>query len=177
MGTSNSPARPLVYRWVRLIPGFRGRACASGCQGGQATVELALVFPLVFVLIMGCLELGMAFHSYVTLVSAAREGARAGAIYVYNSTQSQAINDQNRSTAIRGGVTSSLGILRNTPPNFDSATDVAIGYVHAAGTPSLDTRKGDLVTVEVTYRHELLSKVLSSNPTLTMKTRAQARIE
>lgn len=146
-------------------------------EAGQGAVETALVMPMVFALLLGFLELGVAFNAYVTVVSAAREGARAGAVFVYDSSLSQATNDQNRSNAVRDAVESSLGILRRSPPSFDRDLDVSIGYVHDASLPLLFSRRGDLIAVDVTYRHELLSKLMSSNPSLTLTGRAQARIE
>ncbi len=159
------------FKWV-------SQRTRGGREGGQATVELALVFPLVFALIMGCLELGVAFNGYVSVVTAARAGAQAGAIYLYDSSLSSTVNDQNRATAIRNGVASSLGVLRNTPPYFDrNSSDVTISYIHDPSLPALDTRKGDLVRVQVAYRYELLSKLLRDSPIVTMRAQAQARIE
>lgn len=172
--------RPIhLPSWIR---GWR-RSPPAGGEGGQATVELALALPVVFSLIVGVLELGVGFNAYVTLVSAAREGVRAGAIYLYNSSlplspaDLKAFNDRSRETAVRDGVASSMGVLQNTPPSFDRNSDVAISYVHDPSLPLLDSRRGDLIVVVVTYRHELLSKLLSENPVLTMTARAQARIE
>jgi Flp pilus assembly protein TadG len=144
---------------------------------------MALALPVLFALLMGILELGMAFNAYVTLQSAAREGARAGAIYLFDSSLAAtpsdniAVNDQRREAFVRDTVVSSMGVLKTTTPNFDPNTDVVIGYVHDPTLPTLDTRTGDLITVQVTYRHDLLSKVLSDNPIITMTVRAEARIE
>jgi len=157
----------------------------SRTQSGQAALEMALTMPLVFVLIMGVLELGLAFNAYVTVAAAAREGARAGAIYLYDSAYSQAANDQNRESGtgtgtpytenIRDTVQASLGILKTSPSNFNKATDVTISY-----TPQVDpinTRKGSIVTVQVTYRYAFLTQVLPTPSTITMQARASARIE
>ncbi len=174
-----SPGRYPFPSWFRRRPPMP----SLRTEGGQGTVELALALPLLFALVMGILELGMGFNAYVTLQSAAREGARAGAIYLFDSTVASTpadlitINDQRREAFIRDTVASSMGILKTTAPNFDRNTDVVIGYVHDPSLPNLDTRKGDLVTVQVTYRHDLVSKILSENPILTMTTRAEARIE
>ncbi|BAF59628.1 flp pilus assembly protein TadG [Pelotomaculum thermopropionicum SI] len=45
---------------------------------GQALVELALVLPLLLLLLMGIMESGRIFHSYLLITNASREGARAG---------------------------------------------------------------------------------------------------
>ncbi|OPY55955.1 MAG: TadE-like protein [Pelotomaculum sp. PtaU1.Bin035] len=47
---------------------------------GQALVELALALPLLIFIIMGTMEFGRIFHSYLLITNASREGARAGII-------------------------------------------------------------------------------------------------
>ena len=46
---------------------------------GQATVELALLLPIVLLILFGIAEFGRAFAGYLALQHAAREGARLGA--------------------------------------------------------------------------------------------------
>ena len=43
---------------------------------GQSLVELALVLPLLVLLLMGVVDMGRAFHSYIVITNASREGAR-----------------------------------------------------------------------------------------------------
>lgn len=45
---------------------------------GQATVELALILPVVLLVLFGIAEFGRAFAAYLALQHAAREGARLG---------------------------------------------------------------------------------------------------
>jgi Flp pilus assembly protein TadG len=45
-------------------------------EEGQAAVEFAMVLPLLVVLLLGVIQLGIAFNNYVTLTDAARAGAR-----------------------------------------------------------------------------------------------------
>lgn len=47
---------------------------------GQALVELALILPVVLLLLTGMIEGGRIFHAYLTVVHAAREGARTAAV-------------------------------------------------------------------------------------------------
>jgi Flp pilus assembly protein TadG len=42
-------------------------------------VELAIITPFLLILLLGTMEIGNAYNSYLTLVNAAREGARLGA--------------------------------------------------------------------------------------------------
>ena len=55
----------------------RRRPPASGIadDGGASLVEFALVAPIVFVLLVGILDLGRAVNAYVTVSNAAREGS------------------------------------------------------------------------------------------------------
>ncbi|MEP6658952.1 MAG: TadE/TadG family type IV pilus assembly protein [Acidimicrobiales bacterium] len=47
---------------------------------GQATVELALTFPFVVLLLLLVVQLGIVVHAQVLAIHAAREGARAAAV-------------------------------------------------------------------------------------------------
>jgi Flp pilus assembly protein TadG len=53
----------------------RGREAVDR-EAGQALVELALVITMIMVLCVGAFELGRAAYAYMTVVHAAREGAR-----------------------------------------------------------------------------------------------------
>ena len=48
-------------------------------QGGQATVEVALVLPLVALLLLGVVQVGLVVANQVAITHAAREAARAAA--------------------------------------------------------------------------------------------------
>ncbi|MGI5852115.1 MAG: TadE/TadG family type IV pilus assembly protein [Caldicoprobacterales bacterium] len=47
---------------------------------GQTTVEFALILPVLLLLIFAIIEFGFILNAYVTVVSAAREGARYGIV-------------------------------------------------------------------------------------------------
>lgn len=49
-------------------------------DGGQATVELALVLPFVCLLLLALVQVGLVVHTHLLVVHAAREGARAAAV-------------------------------------------------------------------------------------------------
>ena len=49
-------------------------------DGGQATVELALVLPLVAALVLVALQVGLVLRDHVLVTHAAREAARAAAV-------------------------------------------------------------------------------------------------
>jgi Flp pilus assembly protein TadG len=49
-------------------------------ERGAAAVEFALVLPVLVLLLLGIVELGMAFNTQLTLTAAAREGVRVMAL-------------------------------------------------------------------------------------------------
>jgi Flp pilus assembly protein TadG len=56
---------------------------------GVATVEFAIVAPLFFLMILGCIEIGRALMVQQVLVNASRVGAREGA--TLNGTSAKAV--------------------------------------------------------------------------------------
>lgn len=63
-----------------------GRRSASRRRGrGQALVEFALIAPMLFLLIIGIIELGRLVFFYHTINNAAREGARYAIVHGENS--------------------------------------------------------------------------------------------
>jgi hypothetical protein len=49
-------------------------------DGGQSTVELALVLPFVCLVVLALVQVGLVIHAHLLVVHAAREGARAAAV-------------------------------------------------------------------------------------------------
>lgn len=49
-------------------------------ENGQTLVEFALIAPILFLLLLGIMELGRVIFAYNTISNAAREGARYGII-------------------------------------------------------------------------------------------------
>ena len=65
-------------------------------ERGQSVVEMALVATLLLSLVGGVVDFGSAFHHYIIITNAAREGARYAATdsrLASVSTQSAAIAD------------------------------------------------------------------------------------
>jgi len=57
----------------------------AGCarqnrENGQAVVELAITLTILLLILLGALDMGRAFFGYISIVNAAREGARVGAV-------------------------------------------------------------------------------------------------
>ena len=59
---------------------LRKKTTQAAPRSGTAVVEMAMVLPLFFILIMGIVEFGRAMMCMQVLTNAAREGARACAV-------------------------------------------------------------------------------------------------
>jgi len=96
----------------------------SSVRSGVAAVELAVVLPFVFLLVLGTWELGRTLQVYQILNDAAREGARIAA-------QGQIIN-------LLGSYTQ-INVNTGSPDVFDAVKNT----LNAAGinTASFDTSK------------------------------------
>jgi Flp pilus assembly protein TadG len=64
----------------RLGSGARGGRRAAGRDAGQATVELALVMPLVAGLLLSIIQAGVLARDQLLVTHAAREAVRAAAV-------------------------------------------------------------------------------------------------
>lgn len=76
-GDEPDPGRPPAHAPIRRRSPAPARPSADG---GQSTVELALVIPVLLVLVLGIVQVGLVVRDHVRVVHAAREGARAAAV-------------------------------------------------------------------------------------------------
>lgn len=60
---------------------------------GQSLAEFALVLPLMLVLLFALVDFGRAFHAWLLVTNAAREGARAGATQQDDAQIRTRVND------------------------------------------------------------------------------------
>ncbi|MBU0723312.1 pilus assembly protein [Patescibacteria group bacterium] len=49
-------------------------------EKGQSMVEMAVLIPILFMLLIGIFEVGVVFHNYLVLSQAAKEGARSASL-------------------------------------------------------------------------------------------------
>ena len=112
-------------------------------ESGQALVEFAMVLLPVMLIVVGIVQFGLLFGANVTLTNAAREGARAGTVYVYDHSESRLWNDAHRCGTILAATRGSMGFLSTSAPNF-SATLNADG---SCPTPSGETQVNGSITV------------------------------
>lgn len=76
----------------------------SNRRRGQAMVEFALVIPIFMLVLSGILDFGFALFSRMTVINAARDGARA-AIMVSNTSTIPLVAQTNAiATAAQGGI-------------------------------------------------------------------------
>ena len=147
-------------------------------QPGQTLIEFALAVPMLILLIVTVMELGFLLYDYASLVSATRTAARAGAVYLYVEGCSKAANDQNRE--IGGGCSPVYGdniqatLARAMSVRLGDAPAATVTYIDAS--PALSTRQGDLMQVQVSFQHRLLTG-LFGQATIPMSANASARIE
>lgn len=96
-------------------------------------VEFAAVLMPVMLIVVGIIQFGLLFGANVTLTNAAREGARAGTIYVFNSGLSndpataRTLNDQDRCSAVVQAATSAFGMLSIGAPHFEADRPCSLG--------------------------------------------------
>ena len=83
-------------------------------ERGAAMVEFAIIAMLLFAFIFGIIELGWIFNGYVTLTSAAQEGARLAIVTSIDDLDKEVIRDKVRDHA---------RIFK--PANLDIGVDVA----------------------------------------------------
>ena len=137
-------------------------------ESGQSLVEFALVILPLFIILLGIIQFGFIFNSYVTITNSSREGARTATVYMYDRSLSKAQNDLARNTAVRTSVMNSMNMLIKVAPNFSTSTtwtqsgltftngDLIVTYVVPAGVTDTDSRVGQQVTVRATYHQDLI---------------------
>ena len=146
----------------------------SSLASGQSLVEFALILTPLFLLLLGIIQFGFIFNTYVTMTNSAREGARSGTIVVYDRTMSKAQNDLARNEAIKTAVLSSMNLLGKTSPNFATGStwsqsglaftngDLVVTYTVPTGVLDSDARAGQQVTVRATYHQDLIIPLVSN---------------
>ncbi|HEY5436591.1 MAG TPA: TadE/TadG family type IV pilus assembly protein [Candidatus Limnocylindrales bacterium] len=166
-------------------------ACAPARRGlvlhrrraeeGQGLVEFALVLTPLLLLLLGIVQFGFIFNTYITVTSAAREAARSGSIYVFqvkdtHGAMTATENDTARNDEIKASLLASLNGLSKTAPNFANGTtwtssingtittfvdgDITITYDPGSVTAN-DPRQGYRVTVRATYHQDIIIPMIS----------------
>jgi hypothetical protein len=149
----------------------------------QATVEFALVAPLLFALALGIMEFGWLFRSHMTVHFATREGARYGAVLgsqgdpdpsilgAISSTMATMSRDDILEASIYHSDTAGLCILDFQTGQCQENAYVpgtsATGWVGISGrtnnwvpTARQDMEPTDILGVRIRYRHRFLINFL-----------------
>ncbi len=153
----------------------------SNSESGQSLVEFALVFIFIILpILMVFIESSVLLYKYVALTNAAREGARAGSIYLYvgDPGGSSAVPDAGREADVANTVRDTIGPLLAKPPDCagsGSTTSCQIGY----GPPSAlfpdPLRSTDVMTVTLVHTHSFLFGALGND--ISIRARSNMRIE
>ena len=112
---------------------------------GQASLELALVLPLVLTLLLFLVQLGLVVRDQIMVIHAAREGARAAAVDARLSVARQAALgsadlEPNHATVV-------LVTRRQTDP---PTITVTVTYRSVTDVPLIGPLLGDLTITEST---------------------------
>lgn len=108
--------------------GDRGDRGGTGGGGGQATVELALVLPVVVVLLLMVVQVGQVVRYRVMVVHTAREVVRAAAVSPAAPGVSEVAERHHldpQRLRVEVGAPDEAGFVRATI-GYDIATDVAL---------------------------------------------------
>lgn len=100
-----------------------GRVRRSACSdSGQATVEFALVLPLVIFLILAVLQTALVVRDYVATVHAAREAARAASVERDPSAATRAARRVLRDASVSVGSRPAVGGPVSVTVHYTSRT-------------------------------------------------------
>jgi len=165
-----------------------GRGAERRSEGGQSLVEFSLILLPLFFILLGIIQFGFIFNTYVTMTNAARDAARLATTYVFDHDCSKAQNDILRNESIRTSLVSSMNQLSVSSPRFTTTAptttsdpcvrnggwtssgstftngDLVITYVLPTGTPTIpdeDSRAGQQVTVSAVYHQDLIVPLVS----------------
>jgi len=152
-------------------------SCRSRNQQGSTLVEFALLLPLIMALLLGMFTGGFAYFQKISLVDAAREGARYGASLQHDAASGSIAtwrqNVAERVVQLSGGQLSADDVCVElvTP----TGTDTTCGVSDPDGAASDPTvlAPASLVKVSATKEARLEFVFLTLTPTLSAKVAAR----
>jgi Flp pilus assembly protein TadG len=116
-------------------------------DGGQATVELALVLPLVCLLLLVLVQVGLVVHAHLVVVHAAREGARAAAVDPHPAAAHLAV--------VRGAPLAVEQVQVSTSDAGGDMVTVEVRYRYSTDVPLVGALVGDIdLSARATMRKE-----------------------
>lgn len=155
---------------MRLVqPQSRRRGVAGrDRERGQSLVEFSLILMPLFFVLLGIVQFGFIFNTYITMTNAARDATRLGTIYVYDRTLTKAQNDLARNNSIKTQVMASMNGLSTSSPRFATGStwtqsgttysngDLTIVYTIPSDVTDSDPRTGERITVTANYHQDLI---------------------
>jgi Flp pilus assembly protein TadG len=133
-------------------------------ESGQSLVEFAIMVPVLIILLMGVVDLGRAYFTFLALRDAAAEGAYFGSVYPRCVSSADCANPNNMIYRIRQSAPSG-GLV-----NWSDAT---ISAVVPSPTP------GQTLTVTVSYTYTIitpLANVIIGGQTMPLAARSISTI-
>lgn len=124
-------------------------------EEGISLVEFALILPVFLALLLGMIDLGQGFNTYIGMLNATREGV----IWLANDPDNVAgMNTRITKELSRLGLTTSDMVITRTPEKlaYDS---------------------GDIVTLTLEYHYPLTFGLITKIPTLTLHTEYTMRVQ
>jgi Flp pilus assembly protein TadG len=145
-------------------------------ERGQATVEFALIIPILVLVIVGLIEFGRAFNYWISLSHLANEGARYAAVDRV-PTPSGGTFEQQLAAYLKGQALTKELQTQLTPPKGS----ITVCYVPATDlTPASPNqpppRAGDAVTVTLQADHTIGLVFMPKIP-VTLKGKSTMRLE
>ncbi|MBI2952976.1 MAG: pilus assembly protein [Chloroflexi bacterium] len=129
-------------------------------EKGQAVVEFALAAGVLFMLMIGSIDIGRAIWNYDTLAEAVREGARFAAINGYNSsTPTGPPNSTNYTAGPPGQDSGVTSVVRNYAFGMAPASISVF-----ASWPSGDNLIGSSVVITASYSFQPLTTLVVGRP-------------
>lgn len=116
-------------------------------ENGVSLAEFALILPVFLAILLGMVDLGQGFNTYLGMLNATREG-----VFWFATTVDEA--------GMNTRITVELDRVGLTP------ADVSITLVPAKES----YEAGDIVTLNIEYSYELLFGELTGLPSLTLRT-------
>ncbi len=119
-------------------------------DGGQATVELALVLPVFVMLMLLLVQVAVLVRDQVMVIHAAREGARAAAVTGANANAAE-----KAALAAAGLPLRSTDVVTTPPGTKHDLVRVEVQYTDSTDIPIIGRLLGDVrVTGTVSMRVE-----------------------
>ena len=132
-------------------------------QRGQALVEFSIILPVFFLLVAGMFDFGLGIYSDLTLVNAAREGARLGVI------------DPGNTTAIEDRVRAMAGNLDDAKLNVTITCERPSGSTFVSCS-NPKWQPGDATNVTVDYQYSMFFPLLFGTE-IPLSSESKMRIE